>query len=89
MRVSITIYDDGEEVRKAVEIRITWFKADRDGRCECHVEEKEGGRIGDYIRERDADECLQIKSWSVRLRLFNRAERKKSKYIIFLRTLEI
>ena len=78
VRVSITIYDDCEEVRKAIEIRITWFKADRDGRCECHIGEKEGGGIGDYFRQRDADECLQVKSSSAPATLQpRRGERKK------------
>lgn len=74
VRVSITVYDDGEEVGETIEIRITWFKTERDGRCECHIGEKEGGHIWDYFRERDADECLWANSLSARWRLFNRAE---------------
>jgi hypothetical protein len=45
MCISIAIYDDGEEVGEAVEISITWFEAERDGRCEGHIREEEGGRI--------------------------------------------
>ena len=60
VRVSIAVYDDSEEVGEAIKIRITWFEAERDGRCECHIGEKEGGDVGNYFRERDADECLRI-----------------------------
>ena len=91
MRVSITIYDDSEEVGEAIEIRVTWLKAERDGWCECHVGEKEGGRVGDYFRERDADECLRVKnlvSTPVDLQPRKGGE-KKGTYIISLRALEI
>jgi hypothetical protein len=91
MGVSITVYDDSEEVGETIEIRITWFKTERDGRCECHVGEQEGGHIWDYFRERDADECLRVK-----LLVSNPGgssttgqRKKKSIYIIFRRTLEI
>ena len=77
VRVSITIYDDSEEVGEAIEICITWFKAERDGWCECHIGEQEGGRVGDYFRERDADESLWVKASSVHLQI---AEEEK-KYI--------
>jgi hypothetical protein len=60
--VSIIVYDDSEEVREAIEIRITWFKTERDGQCEA---EQEGEHIWDYFRERDADEGLQVNCSSV------------------------
>jgi hypothetical protein len=89
VRVPITVYDDSEEVREAIEIRITWFKAERDGRCECYIREKEGGCVGDYFRERNADECLRVKSLSAHTALQPPRREKKSIYIIFKGALDI
>ena len=49
VHVSVVVYHDGKEVGEAVEVRIAWFEAERDGRCKGHVGEEKGGHIGDYV----------------------------------------